>query len=88
MNKNELSKDLITTGIFNAIYIVLFFMSGMIGFIPVLLPVIPFIATLLVGISFMLFVSKINNFGMVTIMGFLMGLMMFATGHTWLCKWN
>lgn len=83
-NNNSIYKDLITTGIFSAVYFAVYFITGMLISIPILLLIRPFMCTLLVGIPFMLFVSKISHFGMVTVMGSMMGLIMFATGHTWI----
>lgn len=78
------TKDLITTGIFTAIYFVLFFAVGMIGYIPVLYVLIPLIAPIVCGIPFMLFLTKVKTFGMVTIMGTIVGILMTLTGHTYL----
>ncbi|MCC7549957.1 MAG: MptD family putative ECF transporter S component, partial [Methanobacterium sp.] len=62
------TKDLITTGIFTAIYIVIFFACGMLGYIPILLVFLPLICPIVTGIPFMLFLTKVKKFGMVTIM--------------------
>jgi len=85
MNNNKLNtQDLITTGIFTAIYIVIFFLCGMLGYIPILLVFLPLICPIVTGIPFMLFLTKVKKFGMVTIMGLIIGLVMFLTGHTWM----
>ena len=76
-------KDLIRVGIFTAIYYVIFFACGMLGYIPILFVMLPVIIPIITGIPFMLFMSKTKKFGMVTIMGVLLGILMFATGHTW-----
>lgn len=76
------TKDLITTGIFSAIYIVIYFICGMIGFIPIFLVFLPLICPIVTGIPFMLFLTKVKKFGMVTIMGIIIGLVFFLTGHT------
>ena len=76
-------KDLIRIGIFTAIYYVIFFACGMLGYIPILFVLLPVFIPFVTGIPFMLFLSKTKKFGMVTIMGILLGLLMFATGHTW-----
>jgi energy-coupling factor transport system substrate-specific component len=78
------TKDLITTGIFTAIYFVVLFACGMLGFIPILFILLPFIAPIVTGIPFMLFLTKVKKIGMVTIMGLLLGLIMFLTGHTFI----
>ena len=76
-------KDLIRIGIFTAIYYIIFFTSAMVGYIPILFIMLPIFIPLITGIPFMLFLSKTKKFGMVTIMGILLGFLMFATGHTW-----
>lgn len=78
------TKDLITTGIFTAIYTVIFFACGMLGYIPILLIFLPVICPIVTGIPFMLFLTKVKKFGMVTIMGLISGLVLFLTGHTWI----
>lgn len=84
MENNKLqTKDLITVGIFTAIYFVLFFALGMIGYIPVLFVLLPLILPILCGIPFMLFLTKVKVLGMVTIMGLILGALMVLTGHTY-----
>lgn len=83
MNNKLQAKDLINIGIFTAIYFIVFFTTGMLGYIPVLMLAIPIICPLVAGIPFMLFLTKVNKFGMVTIMGILLSLFMFLTGHPW-----
>ena len=84
MDKKLQAKDLIRIGIFTAIYFVIFFACGMLGYIPILFILLPLIFTIVTGIPFMLFLTKVNKFGMVTIMAILLGLVMFVTGHTWM----
>lgn len=84
MNINKLqTKDLITTGIFTAIYFMLFFTVGMLGYIPVFYVFLPFILPIVSGVPFMLFLTKVKCFGMVTIMGTILGGLMLLTGHTY-----
>ena len=83
-NTNKLqAKDLINVGVFTALYIVAFFVTGMIGYIPIFMLLIPALAPLVCGIIFMLFLPKVEKFGMVTIMGIILALFMFITGHPW-----
>jgi len=77
------TKDLINVGIFTAIYFVVCFTCGMIGFIPVFVVLLPFLLPIVGGIPFMLFLTRVNKFGMVTIMGIIVVLIFFATGHSW-----
>lgn len=83
MDKKLELKDLINIGMFTAIYFVCIFISGMIGFIPVLLVLLPFLGPLVGGIPFMLYMTKIKKFGMITITGIICGLLMMLTGHMW-----
>ena len=83
MNRKKLqTKDLITVGVFTAIYYVLFFAGGMLGYIPILFVLLPFFLPIVCGMPFMLFLTKVKSFGMVTIMGTLLGALMLLTGHT------
>ncbi|MDF2988538.1 MAG: hypothetical protein K0R50_4048 [Eubacterium sp.] len=85
MNNKLSAKDLINIGIFTAIYFVVFFATGMVGYIPVLMLLLPFLCPLVAGIPFMLFLTRVQKFGMVTIMGTILSLLMFLTGHPWPC---
>ena len=77
-------KDLITVGIFSVIMIVLIFIGGMLGYIPILMIGLPILAALICGIPYMLFLTRVNKFGMVTLMGLILGIVMFLSGHTWI----
>ena len=79
------AKDLINVGIFTAIYFVIFFVTGMIGYIPIMMVAIPFLCPLTTGIPFLLFLTRVQKFGMVTIMGALLAIGMFLFGHPWTC---
>lgn len=83
MNAKLSVKDLINVGLFTAIYFVLFFATGMVGYIPVMMVFLPLLCPLVTGIPFMLFLTKVRTFGMVTIMGTLLATLMFITGHPW-----
>lgn len=72
---NKLSvKDLITVGIFTVIYLVVFFVTFMIGYIPFFIPFLGFICPIVCGIPFILYVMKIDKFGMVTLTGTILGI--------------
>jgi energy-coupling factor transport system substrate-specific component len=75
--------DLITVGIFSVIIIVLIFIFGMLGYVPILMIVLPVLAALICGIPYMLFLTRVTKFGMVTLMGLILGIVMFLSGHTW-----
>ncbi|MDU7165574.1 MptD family putative ECF transporter S component, partial [Finegoldia magna] len=72
--KNRLTaKDLINVGIYTAIYLVIFFVTGMLGAVPILYPTIFILIPILTGIPFMLFLTKVEKFGMVSLMGIILG---------------
>ena len=73
-------KDLINIGVFTAIYFVVIFAVAMLGMIPIFLVLLSVFVPLVVGIIFELFLTKVKKFGMITIMGFLLGLIMLLTG--------
>ncbi len=58
------SRDLINVGIFSVLLFVVSFAVGMLGLIPVLMPVMPFLIGLVGGPVFMLYSTKINKTGM------------------------
>ena len=76
-------KDLINVGVFSALYIVLFFVTSFLGYIPILMLLLPVVCAVVVGIPFMLFLSKTHTFGMVTIMSIILGLFMLLLGRPW-----
>lgn len=77
------TKDLINVGVFTALYYVIMFAGAMLGYIPILFILLPFYMPIITGIPFMLFLTKVKKFGMICIMSVILGLIMFATGHTW-----
>ena len=79
MNNKLQGKDLINIGIFTAIYFIVIFAAASIGFIPIFIPLISVIVPLVGGIPMMLFFSKIKKFGMLTICGVLLGIIMLLT---------
>ena len=80
-NENKLKgKDLINIGIYAAITCVVITAVSMIGFVPVLLPMIGIFAPLIAGIPLMLFMTKVHKFGMITIMSTIMGAYLWITG--------
>ena len=67
-SKNLNAKDLIHVGIYTAMYLVVFFAVGMLNAIPFLYPLEYLLSPILTGIPFMLFLTKVEKFGMVSIM--------------------
>ncbi|WDV44362.1 MptD family putative ECF transporter S component [Clostridiaceae bacterium M8S5] len=84
MNNKMNVKDLISIGIFTVLYFIMFFISGTTGYIPIFVAVLPLILGILTGIPFILFITKVNKFGMVTIMGALVGALSFLIGRGWM----
>ena len=84
MNKLQ-RKDFINIGIFTAIYFIVIFAAASIGFIPIFIPLISVIVPLVGGIPMMLFFSKIRKFGMITVSGLLLGIIMLITGMGYWC---
>lgn len=84
MDKKLQAKDLITIGVFTAIYYIIYIAVGMIGLIPIFMVLIPAITPIVAGIPFMLFLTKTHKFGMVTIMSIVLVLLMFAIGYGWI----
>lgn len=76
-------KDLITVGVFSAFYIVVFYATGMLGFIPVFMVLLALLLPIVGGIPFMLYLTRVKKFGMVTITSVLVTAVMFAGGHSW-----
>ena len=82
MTKNSKlkGKDLVTIGIYTAIYCVVMILIGFTGFIPIFIPLLAVLCPLASGIVFMLFVAKVKTFGMISLMGILIGVFMWLTG--------
>lgn len=79
--KKLTGRDLITIGIFSAIYFVLNLAAMITGFVPVLWLLLPGVAGILTGIPFMLMESKVRKPGAILIMGAITALLYFVTGQ-------
>lgn len=75
---------MITVGVFTALYFVMYFLAGMLAFVPALVVVAPLVDPLITGIPFMLFLTKVKSFGMVTVMGLLLGILFFFGMQNWM----
>lgn len=80
MDKKLQAKDLINVGIFTAIYFVIFFAGMMLGYIPIFIPLLGFVCPILCGIPFMLYLTKVKKFGMVSLSGIILGLLNLLIG--------
>lgn len=84
MNKTKLTvSDFITIGVFTAVY---FLLVTVATFVCALLPgigniLLPAVAALLSGSVYMLLSARLKKFGGITIMGLVMGLFFFVSGH-------
>ena len=74
------AKDLINVGIFTAIYFVIFFAGMMLGYIPIFIPLLGLVCPILCGIPFMLYLTKVKRFGMVSLTGVILGLINLIAG--------
>jgi energy-coupling factor transport system substrate-specific component len=86
MNDKKLqAKDFITIGIFTALLFVVEFACGMLGFIhPYIVASFVVLIPLVGSIPMMLFYTKIEKFGMLSIMSVLLAIIMFVTGMGYL----
>ena len=83
MNQNRklTGKDVITIGIYSAIYFVLNFAAMMTGLIPLLWILLPGTVAILTGIPFLLMVVKVPKPGAALIMGLITAFLYFVTGQ-------
>lgn len=79
-SKNLKGKDLVNIGIFAAIYFAVMFAVACLGFIPVFMPLLYVLVPLLGGIPYMLFLTRVRKFWMITVFSFLLGILSFVTG--------
>ena len=86
MNQKKLRpKDFITVGIFTAILFVVEFACGLLGFFhPYIVASYVIMIPLVGAIPMMLFYTKVEKFGMITIMSILLAIIMFVTGMGYL----
>ena len=74
-------RDLVNVAIFTVIYFVIFYVCAMTGFVPVMAVFYPVLTAIIAGIPCILFYTKVKSFGLVTIMGVLLGLIFFLMGY-------
>jgi energy-coupling factor transport system substrate-specific component len=78
------AKDLINVGIYTALYLVMYFVLGMLNAIPIFYPILLVLSPIVTAIPFMLFLTKVKKPGMVFIMSLILGVFWFMMGYTWL----
>lgn len=86
MNKKEKTeklnvRDLVNAGLFSVLIFITTFLSGMIGFVPILIPVVPLVYGIVSGPVYMLYSTKIKKAGMIFIQTIVITLAFVATGH-------
>mgnify|MGYP002543625705 FL=1 len=79
-NNKLKGKDLINIGIYAAIYCLLMTCVAMLGYIPIMLPMLAVIGPIVLGVPMMLFYTKVKKFGMITIMVTIIGIYLCVTG--------
>jgi energy-coupling factor transport system substrate-specific component len=77
------AKDLINVGIYTAICAVLCCAVAMTGVIPIMMVLLVVFVPILTGIPYMMFLTKVNKFGMILILNVLMGALMWVTGMSY-----
>ena len=82
-NKKLKVKDLVNIGVFGVIYLVLLFVIGMMGIIPILFLIYPTVLGIIAGTVVMLFMTKVQKPWALFIFGMISPLVMFACGHTY-----
>lgn len=80
-NKKLYGKDLITIGIYTAIYFVINFAFMLAGMIPVMWILMPALIALFTGIPYMMICLKVQKPGAIFIMGAITVLIYYATGQ-------
>ena len=88
MNNKLKVKDLVIIGIFAVIYFVGMFAIGMMGLIPILFLVWPFVNGAIMGILVMVFMAKEQKPWTLFIFGILAPLIMFIMGHSYVVLVN
>lgn len=81
MNNKIKIKDLVLTGVFSVMFFILTFAIGMIGIIPILYFIFPFLNGATSGILVFLFMAKVQKPFLTSVMGLIMGLFMTVSGY-------
>jgi len=84
VRSTTLTRDLITVGVFTALYFVVMAVVGQVGsLIPIGQVLGPFYIPIICGIPFMLFLTRVQRFGLIFAMGVIVGLLFLVTGQSW-----
>lgn len=79
-NNKLKGKELINIGIYAAIYCVIMMCIAMLGYIPILMPMLCVIGPIILGVPMMLFYTKVRKFGMISILTIVVGIFLCVTG--------
>lgn len=82
--KKLTGKDLINVGIYTAMTLVIFFVVGLLTALPVVYQFLFIIWPIVCGIPMMLYYTKIQKFGMLTITGIIGGIFFYLIGYGWI----
>lgn len=74
------AKDFISLGLFVVLYFIICMAVGALGFIPIFIPLLAALCPLFGGIPFVLYLTRVNKFGLITLFGVLTGLLMMLFG--------
>lgn len=78
------AQKIVYIGVFTAIYFVIFFAIGMLGFFgPQFMFISAPLSFLIEGTVIILMLNKIRSFGALSILGIIVGALMMLTGHPW-----
>ena len=81
MNEKMMNgKDLVNIGIYAAIYKVVNIVLSMLGYLPIFMVLLDILVPLIGATPFMLFITKVNKFGMIWIFSIIIGILMAFTG--------
>ncbi|WP_163227109.1 MptD family putative ECF transporter S component [Bifidobacterium choloepi] len=75
------ARDFVTTGVFTTIMFLVTALGAPLSIVPVLLPLMAVVMPICGGIPFMLFAARVRRFGMITIMGTVLGTLLALMGH-------
>lgn len=80
----SMTRDLINVGIFTALYFIILAIFGQLGALtPITQVIAPFYLPILCGIPFMLFLTRVKRFGLITAMGWIVGILFLVTGQSY-----
>jgi energy-coupling factor transport system substrate-specific component len=77
------TKDLINVGLFTVLYVAVVAVLGQLfGLTPITQVLGPLLIPILAGIPFVLFLARVRRFGLISLMGVLVGLIILITGQS------